>query len=57
MNVVTISCGSSGLKVRLCIVDADSLSILADGAVERIGADASIGRAMSREGANGPNGI
>ena len=42
MNVLTINCGSSSLKAHLCDVDVGSLSIVTGGAVERIGADASI---------------
>lgn len=37
MNVLTINCGSSSLKVRLCAVDPSGVSTLAGGAVEAIG--------------------
>lgn len=40
MNVLTINCGSSSLKMRLCAVDATTVSTLAGGAVEAIGPDA-----------------
>jgi len=40
MNVLTVNCGSSSLKMRLCAVEPSRMSTLAGGAVEAIGADA-----------------
>ena len=40
MNVLTINCGSSSLKIRLVTVDARHETMVAEGAVEAIGADA-----------------
>lgn len=40
MNVLTINCGSSSLKMRLCAVDELTVRTLVEGAVEAIGADA-----------------
>jgi len=37
MNVLTVNCGSSSLKVRFCAVDPSGVSTLAEGAVEAIG--------------------
>jgi acetate kinase len=37
MNVLTVNCGSSSLKMRLCAVDPAGVSTLAGGAVEAIG--------------------
>ena len=37
MNVLTINCGSSSLKMRLCAVDESGATALVDGAVEAIG--------------------
>ena len=42
MNVLTINCGSSSLKLALCSVDGAGVTSLARGAVEAIGDDASI---------------
>ena len=42
MNVLTINCGSSSLKLRLCSVDSSGASTLVRGAVEAIGPDAVI---------------
>ncbi len=40
MNALTVNCGSSSLKMRLCAVEPSRMSTLAGGAVEAIGADA-----------------
>ncbi len=40
MNVLTINCGSSSLKMRLCAVNESSVAALANGSVEAIGAGA-----------------
>ncbi len=40
MNVLTVNCGSSSLKMRLCAVGPSGVSTLAGGAVEAIGPDA-----------------
>lgn len=40
MNVLTINCGSSSLKLRLCGVDSSGASTLAGGTIEAIGPDA-----------------
>ena len=40
MNVLTVNCGSSSLKVRLCAVDPSGVSTLGGGAVEAIGTGA-----------------
>ena len=40
MNVLTVNCGSSSLKMRLCAVEPSRVSTLAGGAVEAIGAGA-----------------
>jgi acetate kinase len=40
MNVLTINCGSSSLKMRLCTVGPSGVSTLAGGAVEAIGPNA-----------------
>jgi len=37
MNVLTVNCGSSSLKMRLCDVDEHAVTVLADGAVAAIG--------------------
>ncbi len=37
MNILTINCGSSSLKLRLCAVDESGVTALVDGAVEAIG--------------------
>ena len=40
MNVLTINCGSSSIKVRLCAVDGSGVTAVFDGAVEAIGSSA-----------------
>ncbi len=40
MNILTINCGSSSLKMRLCAVDELTARTLAEGAVEVLGVDA-----------------
>ncbi len=40
MNVLTINCGSSSLKMRLCAVSESRVAALANGSVEAIGAGA-----------------
>ncbi|HYM14353.1 MAG TPA: acetate/propionate family kinase [Dehalococcoidia bacterium] len=42
MNVLTVNCGSSSLKVRLCAVDQAGASTLWAGAVEAIGPGAAV---------------
>ncbi|MEP7272756.1 MAG: acetate kinase, partial [Acidobacteriota bacterium] len=40
MNILTINCGSSSLKVRLCAFDGSGVTTIMDGAVEAIGPSA-----------------
>lgn len=40
MNVLTVNCGSSSLKMQLCAVDPSQVSTLAGGAIEAFGPDA-----------------
>jgi len=42
MNVLTVNCGSSSLKVRLSAVDESAVTTLVDGSVEAIGPNATV---------------
>src|SRR5690349_3679068 len=51
MNVLTVNCGSSSVKVRLCRVDSARVFTLAQGEVEALGSEAVI-TFQSGEGAS-----